>query len=89
MIRYAIALGALAIVASPIAAEAQGLVGGAENGYRAGDRALGPLGGVVGGAVGAGVGTVNGALGIGPRSYYYGGRYHRCIYRYGRRYCRY
>ncbi len=89
MVRYAVALGALAFLAAPTMVQAQGLVGGAENGYHAGDRALGPIGGVVGGAVGAGVGTVNGALGIGPRSYYYGGRYHRCIFRHGRRYCRY
>ena len=84
MLRYAFALGAFALLAAPAAVQAQGLVGGAENGYRAGDRALGPVGGVVGGAVGAGVGTVNGALGIGPRRY---GR--RCVYRHGHRYCRY
>ena len=76
-----VALGALALLALPVAAEAQGLVGGAQNGYAAGDRALGPIGGVVGGAVGAGVGTVNGALGIRPRyrsTYYY---HHRRAYR--------
>ena len=83
--RFVLALAALTTVAMPMAAEAQGLVGGADQGYRAGDRALGPIGGVVGGAVGAGVGTVNGALGIGPR-YRYG---RRCYFRYGRRYCRY
>ena len=83
MIRFAFALGAFALLGSPVVAQAQGLVGGAESGYRAGDRALGPVGGVVGGAVGAGVGTVNGALGINPR---YG---RRCVYRHGRRYCRY
>ena len=77
---------ALMLAAAPVAAQAQGLVGGAEQGYRAGDRALGPVGGVVGGAVGAGVGTVNGALGIGPRRGYYG---RRCVYRHGHRYCRY
>ena len=88
MIRYALAFAAAALVATPIVADAQGLVGGAERGYNEGDRALGPIGGVVGGAVGAGVGTVNGALGIGPRYRrgYYG---RRCIYRHGRRYCRY
>lgn len=86
-IRYALAFGALALLASPIAADAQGLVGGARDGYDAGDRALGPIGGVVGGAVGAGVGTVNGALGIRPG--YYRGGYRRCVYRHGRRYCRY
>ena len=74
----------LMLAAVPAAAEAQGLVGGAEQGYHSGDRALGPIGGVVGGAVGAGVGTVNGALGIHPRGYY-----RRCVYRYGHRYCRY
>lgn len=84
MIRYAIAVAALMTVTVPMAAEAQGLVGGAEEGYRAGDRALGPVGGVVGGAVGAGVGTVNGALGIHPRYYR-----HRCYYRHGYRHCRY
>ncbi len=87
MLRYALAFGALALIATPIAADAQGLVGGAEEGARAGDRALGPIGGVVGGAVGAGVGTVNGALGIRPG--YYRHRYgRRCVYRHGRRYCR-
>ncbi len=73
-----------AMVALPVGADAQGLVGGAQQGYVAGDRALGPIGGVVGGAVGAGVGTVNGALGIRP-----GYRYRRCFYRHGRRFCRY
>ena len=80
-----IAFATLAVLAIPVAADAQGLVGGAEQGYRAGDNALGPVGGIVGGAVGAGVGTVNGALGIHPRYY----RHHRCIFRHGRRYCRY
>ena len=85
MKRPAAAFAALSLLmATPIAADAQGLVGGAEQGYHAGDRALGPVGGVVGGAVGAGVGTVNGALGIHPRYYH-----HRCFYRYGRRVCRY
>ncbi len=70
-----LALGAFALLAAPfvvpVAADAQGFIGGAQNGYSAGDRALGPIGGVVGGAVGAGVGTVNGALGIHPRYRYY------------------
>ena len=87
MLRYAIVIGALALAAAPIAADAQGLVGGAEEGARAGDRALGPIGGVVGGAVGAGVGTVNGALGIRP-GYYHRSHYRHCIYRHGRRFCR-
>ena len=79
MLRYALVLTAAAAIVLPAAADAQGLVGGAERGYRAGDRALGPIGGVVGGAVGAGVGTGTGALGHGPR----------CLYRHGHRYCRY
>ena len=87
MLRFAFVVGTLAAFATPVAVRAQGLVGGAQQGYRAGDRALGPIGGVVGGAVGAGVGTVNGALGIHPRGYFfYHGR--RCIYRHGHRYCR-
>ena len=57
-------------------ASAQGLVGGAQQGYRDGNRAAGPVGGVVGTGVGAAVGTVNGALGVRPA------RYHRS---YGRR----
>ena len=85
MYRHAIMFAALAAVAIPAAAQAQGLVGGAERGYRQGDRALGPIGGIVGGAVGAGVGTVNGALGIHPRYFSYHGR--RCYYRHHHRYC--
>ncbi len=73
----ALALGAFTWLAVPTAATAQGLVGGAQQGYRAGDNALGPIGGVVGGAVGAGVGTVNGALGIRPRYTYYYRHHHR------------
>ena len=45
MLRYALAFAAAAVIAAPIAADAQGLVGGAERGYNAGDRALGPIGG--------------------------------------------
>lgn len=89
MLRYAYIAATCVSLAMPVAAQAQGLVGGAREGAAAGDRALGPIGGVIGGAVGAGVGTVNGALGISPRAYYYNGRAHRCIYRHGRRYCRY
>lgn len=84
MRRHALFIATLVAFTAPAVANAQGLVGGAEEGYHAGNRALGPVGGVVGGAVGAGVGTVNGALGIHPRYY----RRH-CIFRHGRRYCRY
>lgn len=57
-----------AFMALPIAAQAQGIVRGAQDGAATGNRAAGPVGGVVGGAVGAGVGGavggVKGVLGI-------------------------
>ena len=64
---------ALALLAMPHIAHAQGIVRGAQEGAYEGNRAAGPVGGVVGGAVGAGVGgamgAVNGVLGIPNRSY--------------------
>ncbi len=72
-----------AFLSFPIISQAQGLVGGAEEGAHAGDRAAGPVGAVVGGAIGAGVGTVNGALGIRPGYY----RHHHCYWRHGYRHC--
>lgn len=64
---------ALVIFAMPIAADAQGVVRGAEDGARRGNRAAGPVGGVVGGAVGGVVGGVvggaKGVLGIPDRGY--------------------
>ena len=66
---------ALALLAIPHTARAQGIVRGAQEGAYEGNRAAGPVGGVVGGAIGAGVGgavgAVDGVLGI-P----YRGRYH-------------
>lgn len=56
-----------AILATPFAAHAQGLVGGAERGADQGNAVAGPVGAVVGGAVGAAAGTVGGILGIGDR----------------------
>ena len=53
---------------APTVTYAQGLVGGAAEGADRGANAAGPVGAVVGGAVGGAVGTVNGALGLGPRS---------------------
>lgn len=57
-----------AALSLPLAAHAQGLVRGAQDGAAVGNRAAGPVGGVVGGAVGAGVGGavggVKGVLGI-------------------------
>jgi hypothetical protein len=70
---FAIAAIALALLAIPHFANAQGIVRGAQEGAAEGNRVAGPIGGVVGEAVGAGVGgavgAVDGVLGI-P----YGGR---------------
>ena len=60
-------LSMLIVAAVPMAASAQGLVGGAERGARQGEIEAGPVGEVVGGAVSAAVGTVDGALGVDPR----------------------
>ena len=62
-----ISLAALALVASPLAAQAQGTVRGAQEGAAEGGRAAGPLGAVVGGTVGAATGTVGGILGVEDR----------------------
>jgi hypothetical protein len=64
--------GLLAALAMPVAANAQGVVGGAKEGSaqgaKEGNKVLGPVGGavggVVGGATGAAVGGVKGALGV-------------------------
>lgn len=59
---------ALAWLALPQFAHAQGIVRGAEQGSAEGNRVAGPVGGAVGGVVGAGVGgavgAVDGILGI-------------------------
>jgi hypothetical protein len=47
--RLVFALGLFASLSSPIIAQAQGLVGGAEAGAHRGNRAAGPVGAVVGG----------------------------------------
>jgi hypothetical protein len=66
---------ALAWLAIPQFAHAQGIVRGAQEGAYEGNRAAGPVGGLVGGAVGAGVGgavgAVDGVLGIPDRGYRY------------------
>ena len=57
---------ALALLAAPVAAQAQivqGTVNGAQSGADQGNAAAGPLGGIVGGAIGAGVGAATGAVG--------------------------
>lgn len=66
-IRIKVAAALLLSMTPPVAAKAQGFVGGARDGYDNGDRVAGPIGGLVGGAIGAGVGTVRGALGIDAR----------------------
>ena len=57
-------LATLALLALPVAAQAQGTLRGAQEGAAAGDRAAGPLGAIVGGTVGAVAGTVGGILGV-------------------------
>jgi hypothetical protein len=81
-LRHVEIVGLISLLSLTAAAQAQGLVGGAEEGAHRGNRAAGPVGAVVGGAIGAGVGTVNGALGIGYH-------HHRCYWRHGYRHCRY
>ncbi len=60
-------IATLALLALPVAAQAQGTVRGAQEGAAAGDRAAGPLGAIVGGTVGAVAGTVGGILGVEER----------------------
>jgi hypothetical protein len=59
---FAAAAAALALLAIPHIAHAQGIVRGAQEGSYEGNRVAGPVGGVVGGAVGAGVGGAVGAV---------------------------
>ena len=63
-----IALGFAALMALPLAGQAQGVVRGAQEGAQTGNRAAGPVGGAVGtvvGGVGGGVvGGVKGVLGV-------------------------
>ena len=54
----------LALLALPVAAQAQGTVRGAERGAAQGERDAGPVGAVVGGTVGAVAGTIGGILGV-------------------------
>jgi hypothetical protein len=57
----------LAVMALPVAAQAEGTLRGAQEGAAEGGRAAGPLGAIVGGAVGAATGTVDGILGVDDR----------------------
>ena len=58
---------AVAILALPFAAQAQGTLRGAVEGAEEGGRAAGPVGAIIGGTVGAATGTVQGILGIDDR----------------------
>ena len=51
----------------PAAAQAQGVMGGAQEGAERGNDNAGPIGGIVGGTVGAVTGGINGLLGIEQR----------------------
>jgi hypothetical protein len=77
-------LAAVAILALPVAALAQGTLRGAEEGAAAGGHVGGPIGAIVGGAVGAATGTVGGILGVDdrPRFREYVVREHRPSYVY-------
>lgn len=61
------ALVLCAAALAPLAAQAQGVVGGAARGVEEGGRAAGPPGAIVGGAVGGVVGGVAGLLGVDQR----------------------
>jgi hypothetical protein len=60
-------IATLALLALPVAAQAQGTVRGAQEGARQGERDAGPIGAVVGGTLGAVAGTVGGILGVEDR----------------------
>ena len=60
------AVTVVASLASPLAAQAQGVPGGIAHGAYVGNQQAGPIGAVVGGAVGGVIGGVEGVLGIGP-----------------------
>jgi hypothetical protein len=59
-------IGVAAVLAMPVIADAQGIVGGAQQGgsqgAREGNKAAGPVGGAVGGVVGGTVGGVTGGV---------------------------
>lgn len=69
----------------PVAAQAQGIVGGAEEGAHDGNRAAGSVSGIVGGVLGAVGGGVAGLIGADqePRFRAYAVREHRPFYVYG------
>jgi hypothetical protein len=60
------AAAATAILASPLAAQAQGIPDGIAHGAYVGNNTAGPVGAVVGGAVGGVIGGVEGLFGVRP-----------------------
>jgi hypothetical protein len=70
-VKFALAV-VIAALAAPVAANAQGIIGGSRIGVVVGQQAFGPIGamagavvgGAIGGVVGGAVGAVNGAIGI-------------------------
>lgn len=58
-----------ALLATPFAAQAQGVPGGAAHGFYEGGRIAGPVGAVVGTAVGGVIGGVEGVLGVNQHYY--------------------
>lgn len=66
--QFAVAVVVVAALAVPLSAQAQGIIGGGQQGVAMGQKAAGPVGavvgGVVGGAVGAVVGGVKGVIGV-------------------------
>jgi hypothetical protein len=76
MTRVSVWTGVLvAMLALPVAAQAQGVPGGAAHGFHEGNRIAGPVGAVVGTAVGGVIGGVEGVLGINQRPVAYSGGY--------------
>ena len=57
---------ATAVLASPLAAQAQGIPDGIAHGGYEGSRVAGPVGAVVGGVVGGVIGGVEGLFGVRP-----------------------
>jgi len=72
--RLTVFAGVVFAAMAPLAAQAQGVPGGAAHGFQEGGRIAGPVGAVVGTAVGGVIGGVEGVLGIPPRpvAYAYG-----------------
>ena len=77
-------IAVVAMLALPVAAQAEGTVRGAQEGAAESGRAAGPIGAIVGGTVGAATGTVGGILGVDtrPRFREYVVREHRPSYTY-------